>query len=53
MKYATIAPQDFIPDTIFQNFPQLRTEYKATTNYNSFDQDLISANQITIEIVIE
>lgn len=53
MKYAAATPQDFIPNAVFQKFPQLRTEYKAIINSNPLSQDLISSNHATVQSAIE
>ncbi|KAG1633289.1 hypothetical protein G6F44_010446 [Rhizopus delemar] len=52
LKYAVFSPKGFLPNIIFEKFPQLFQEYQVIIDYQPFDKHMM-INKQTIDVAIE
>jgi hypothetical protein len=52
LKYAIFSSKDFLPNIIFEKFPQLSQEYQVIIDYQPFDKNMV-INKQTIDVAIE
>lgn len=46
MKHASLSPDSFFPDVIFQKFPEMTDEYKLVTSFRLFEAENLSAKEV-------
>lgn len=46
MKHASLSPDSFLPDAIFEKWPQMTDKYKRVTSFRLFEADVLSADEV-------